>query len=104
VLVQDIPSPAIPGLLTDKLRQFAEHGYVVFPSSVQHDLLDRFWEEVEQNLRDNPSLTLSLYGKIIKNSEIRGEVFKGEVARIVDIERHSTLTPEVMYIQLLFHF
>ncbi len=65
--------------------------------AVAADELDRFWAEVESAIETNPDLTFSLFGQILKNHEVRGQVLKdGQVLRIVDLEDHVPLARDLM--------
>jgi phytanoyl-CoA hydroxylase len=78
-------------------KQFLESGYVVLRGAIDPKLVDRFWNEVEFNIANNPDLTYAVHGKILKNSEINGSLVQNDtILRIIDIEQHSAQAHEVM--------
>ena len=83
------PAPAVAA----RIRAFNEKGYVIIQQAIEHRLIDTFWTEVQQQVAENPALTLSVYGKIFRNAERNmAEVAAGRTTlRIIDIERHSKL-------------
>ena len=84
--------------MRSKVSYFEEHGYVIFENAVALSVIDAFWADVERQLRDNPALTFSVSGKIFTNAERPSvpEAKGSTVLRIIDIERHSALAPQLM--------
>jgi ectoine hydroxylase-related dioxygenase (phytanoyl-CoA dioxygenase family) len=87
-----------PPPLREKAAYFEEHGYVIFENAVAHDLIDAFWADVNRQMQENPALTFSVNDKIFTNAERPNvpEAKGSTVLRIIDIERHSALAPQMM--------
>lgn len=81
---------------SEKLQFFKQNGYVIFNSAIETSLVDSFWADVEHNLRYNPDLTMTQYGKVLKNSERQGDLIDEVVLRIIDIEKHSIISPRLI--------
>ncbi len=84
--------------MPEKAAYFDEHGYIIFEQAISHDLIDAFWTDVDRQLRDNPALTFSVCDKIFTNAERPNvpEAKGSTVLRIIDIERHSKIAPQLM--------
>jgi ectoine hydroxylase-related dioxygenase (phytanoyl-CoA dioxygenase family) len=81
----------------ERVQYLKENGYVVFSGAVDHALVDRFWDDVEWQLAHNPDLSLAKHGKILKNSEVRGEVLEDNIVlRVTDLEKHSSVVSAIM--------
>ncbi|NWG45512.1 MAG: phytanoyl-CoA dioxygenase family protein [Alphaproteobacteria bacterium] len=79
------------------IEDFQTDGYVIFRDAIDHDLIDRFWRDVDNQIIHNPYLTWSLHGKIYRNSEVsRGAVNTDTTLRIIDMESHSQLAARLM--------
>ncbi|MBL8350008.1 MAG: phytanoyl-CoA dioxygenase family protein [Burkholderiaceae bacterium] len=83
--------------LDSALAHFQEKGYVVLPQSISHHVVDGFWQEVDDQIQNNPELTMVLFGEVIKNAQAQGELLSnGNVLRIIDIENHSPRARDLM--------
>jgi ectoine hydroxylase-related dioxygenase (phytanoyl-CoA dioxygenase family) len=87
-----------PSPLAEKVAYFHENGYVIFENAVDHDLIGAFWADVDRQMRDNPALTFSVFDRIFTNAErpLVPEAKGSTVLRIIDIERHSEIAPQLM--------
>lgn len=92
--------------MREKAAYFEEHGYVIFENAVAHELIDAFWADVERQMRDNPALTFFVFDKIFTNAERPNvpEAKGSTVLRIIDIELHSTIAPQLMLHPLCSEF
>ncbi len=93
-------------LLREKVAFFQEHGYVIFEKAVPLDLIDRFWADVDLQIRENPALTFSVLDKIFTNAERPNvpEAKGSTVLRIIDIECHSALAPRLFFHRVCVDF
>lgn len=70
---------------------------MILNGAITADELDKFWSEVDSAIDNTPDLTYSLFGQILTNREVQGQVLKdGQVLRIIDLEDHVPLARDLM--------
>jgi ectoine hydroxylase-related dioxygenase (phytanoyl-CoA dioxygenase family) len=81
--------------LPDAVDYFNQRGYVVFRDVFASSVAEDFWSAVEMNIRDNANLQFSVYGKIMRQSEL-SDADKAALPRVIDIQGHVPLAAHLM--------
>jgi hypothetical protein len=55
------------------IQSFRENGFVVFPSALNVDLIDSFWDDVEFQIEHNINLTVAEL-RSVRKSPLRREI------------------------------
>ncbi len=91
--------------IPEKVREFLTKGYAVLPHCIATETLDVFWGDVEHQISANKELTLTIYGRVFKNSEAQGDLLQNnQVLRIIDIEDHSSFALDLMFSEPIANF
>jgi ectoine hydroxylase-related dioxygenase (phytanoyl-CoA dioxygenase family) len=82
--------------LEDALEYFRLHGYVIFENIVSAAAGERFWSEVEDNIENNRDLQFSTHGKLVRQSDLPGEL-REALPRIIDIQGYAPTAARLMW-------
>jgi ectoine hydroxylase-related dioxygenase (phytanoyl-CoA dioxygenase family) len=81
--------------VADAVAYFEANGYAVFRDVISPCMAEAFWSDVEDNVRDNPDLRFSLYGRVMRQAELPDEL-RIALPRIIDIQGYVPLTGHLM--------
>lgn len=91
----------VPSEIHQALETFRVKGYAILRGAVAPELCTQFWGEVEKALDEEADLRVVAGGAPVRNAE-RDQPFgplwdgQGNPQRIIDIEAHVAMTPQLM--------
>ena len=101
------PAPDVAPEFLAAAERFKEDGYVVFENAVDHALIDRFWEEMEEALASNPDVRMSVRGENVSNAEFNyAEAAPKDrrAVRVINAECVAPSAPEMMLAPVVVEF